>query len=154
MAINLYTTVIGSTPILFTTDEVFFATPVLSNAISLAYETDFVFFVMDGQDLWARVNTTGDEPRLELLSNDEVVLSTEMTSKEEAASFTPDEALLIITAPFAVDKQDLQSQVAAPYALEDIYSWMRKKESEKGLEEEEVNGLLVGIWSEKPPQPE
>ena len=141
---HCFTGLIGKIPYLFVPDGIMFATPVLKDIGGKVYEGD-VFFYVSATDLWGRV--AGHH--LELVNGDEPVLSCAVT-EEVKAQLLPESAFLLIGAPFQLTAEQMQAGVEAPQALEQIQEWMRKKEEEHGLGEEDINALIMGVYATKP----
>ena len=144
MTEHCFTGLIGKVPFLFVPDSVMFTTPVLEDIGGKVYEGD-VFFYVSATDLWGRVAGS----HLELLSGDDVVLSCPVPDRVKA-ELAPDSAFLLIGAPFQLTEEQMQAEVAAPHELAQIQDWMRKKEEEMGLAEEDINALIMGVYETKP----
>jgi hypothetical protein len=145
-----FTTFIGEVGILYIPDKIMFSTPVLMDLGGYAYESDEVFFYTSATDLWARLQTENDKQySLELLQGDTIVLTCAV-NKETAEKFKPETAFLCVGSAIPITEKEIKTEILAPYGYEQIQEWMRKKEKDNSLEEEEINALIMGVYDKKP----
>lgn len=145
---HCFTGVIGSIAYIFVPDSIMFSTPVLNQLGGKVYEGE-VFFYVSATDLWARVADGAHNKVLELLYDDQLVLECPIDD-ELAEELIHETALLLIGASFQLSTEQMAAEIEEPQELEQIQQWMRKKEQELNLEEEDINALIMGVYDQKP----
>lgn len=146
---KLFTTSVNGEHVLVISRDLKSDFPKLADISSYAFDVGEPFLSVLGP-AWSKVVARDDNDfELQILDKDDVILTCPV-ARHNVAYFQSYTSYLLLEKSIVLNEKELAKEIDASYGIDEFERWMRKKEQQNQLNMGGLDGLLMGIWDDKP----